>query len=471
MDVRISIFGLGYVGSVSAACLAKDGHTAIGVDVNPQKMALLAAGCAPVLESGLAELVGEAVQSGRLRVCPDGQAAVHDSDVSLICVGTPSNGNGSLNLDYVENVCDEIGKALATKSGYHVVAIRSTVLPGTVQERLIPLLEDRSGKRAGRHFGVCMNPEFLREGSAIRDYYQPSQIVIGEFDKSSGDVFQDLYAAVDAPIVRTTIQAAEMLKYACNAFHAVKISFANEIGNLCLAHGIDGQQLMTLFCQDRQLNISPTYLKPGFAFGGSCLGKDLRALLHRAKEQDLVVPLLSAVLESNQRQIQRGIWLVEQTGRKRIGVLGLSFKAGTDDVRESPSVPLVEMLIGRGYQVCIYDEHVKPERLIGMNKAYLERELPHIASLMRSSIEEVVAMAEVVVIANGTAAFSRVPGLLRADQILIDLVGAHQGLSAGRAELSRNRRVASQPAPQRVRSDQEAHQRDIEQHPAQRSRD
>ena len=448
--MRISIFGLGYVGSVSAACLAQDGHSTIGVDVNPQKMALLAAGRAPVLETGLDDLVGETVRSGRLRVCPDGQAAVHGSDMSLICVGTPSNGNGSLNLRHVENVCSEIAKALAAKQGYHVVVVRSTVLPGTVQERLIPLLEDRSGKRAGMHFGVCMNPEFLREGSAIRDYYHPSQIVIGEFDQASGDAVHDLYAAVDAPILRTTIQAAEMLKYACNAFHAVKISFANEIGNLCLAHGIDGQQLMAVFCQDRQLNVSPAYLKPGFAFGGSCLPKDLRALQHRAKEQDLILPLLNAVLESNQRQIQRAIGLVEETGRNRIGVLGLSFKAGTDDVRESPSVPLVETLVGRGYQVRVYDEQVKPERLVGANKAYLDRELPHIASLMCSSVEEVVAMAEVVVIANGTAAFRRVPGLLRADQILIDLVGLTAGSNATPDELSQNQRIASQPAPMRV---------------------
>ncbi len=432
--MRISVFGLGYVGSVSAACLAHDGHTAIGVDVNPQKMALVAAGHAPVLESGLEELVGEGVRANRLLVCPDGRAAVHDSDVSLICVGTPSNGNGSLDLHYVEHVCEEIGKALAAKPGYHVVVVRSTVLPGTVQKRLIPLLEDRSGKRAGMHFGVCMNPEFLREGSAIRDYYHPSQVVIGEFDKASGDAIQELYSTVDAPITRTTIPAAEMLKYACNAFHAVKISFANEIGNLCLAHGVDAQQLMALFCQDRQLNVSPAYLKPGFAFGGSCLPKDLSALLHRAKERDLVVPLLSAVLESNQRQIQRGIALVEQTERKRIGVLGLSFKAGTDDVRESPSVPLVETLVGRGYQVRVYDEHVRPDRLIGANKTYLNRELPHIASLMCSSVEEVVAMAEVVVIANGTAAFRQVPALLRADQILIDLVGLTTGYDGTRDE-------------------------------------
>jgi len=432
--MRVSVFGLGYVGCVSAACLTQDGHTVIGIDLNLQKMELMAAGRAPVVEPGFEELMGKAARSGRLRVCHDSQAAVMESDVSLICVGTPSNANGSLNSRYVENVCSEIGAALAAKPGYHVVVIRSTVLPGTVQERLLPIVEQQSGKRAGVAFGMCTNPEFLREGSAIRDYYHPSQVVIGELDRSSGDAVQQLYTAVDAPIVRTTIQAAEMLKYACNAFHAVKIAFANEIGNLCLAHGIDGNELMELFCQDRQLNISPAYLMPGFAFGGSCLPKDIRALLHRAKEQELDLPLLGAVLESNREQIQRGITLVEQTGRRKVGVLGLSFKAGTDDVRESPSVPLLETLIGRGYQVSIYDENVKPERLIGANKAYLDRELPHIASLMYSTMEEVVERVEVVVIANGTPAFARVPGLLREDQILIDLVG----LTTARAPCKRS---------------------------------
>jgi GDP-mannose 6-dehydrogenase len=444
--MKVSVFGLGYVGCVCAACLVKDGHTVVGVDVNPQKLELITAGRAPLVEPGLDWLVAEAVRSGRLRVCDDSHAAVIESDVSLICVGTPGNGNGSLNWRYVENVCGQIGTALAAKPGYHVVVIRSTVLPGTVRERVIPLLENRSGKRAGVDFGICMNPEFLREGSAIRDYHHPSQVVIGELDSSSGDALQQLYAAVDAPIVRTTIQAAEMLKYACNAFHAVKIAFANEIGNLCLEHEIDGQHLMALFCQDRQLNISPAYLKPGFGFGGSCLPKDLRALLHRAKDRDLVLPLLEATLQSNQQQIQRGVMFVERTGRRRIGVLGLSFKAGTDDVRESPSVALVEVLIGRGYQVSLYDEKVKPEKLLGANKAYLERELPHIASLMRSSIEEVVTPAEVVVIANGTPAFRRVPGLLRGDQILIDLVALTSGDSVGRDEVHQPKGTPLQPA-------------------------
>lgn len=421
--MRISIFGLGYVGCVSAACLARDGHTVIGVDVNPQKVELVGSGRSPIIEPGLDELVREVVRTGALQASLDSQATMRNTDVSMVCVGTPGNGNGSLNVRHVENVCREIGTALAARQDYHVVVVRSTVLPGTVQEKLIPLLEQQSGRRASADFGVCMNPEFLREGSALADYYHPSHIVIGELDRRSGDVVQQLYKAVDAPVVRTTLPTAEMVKYVNNAFHALKVVFANEIGNLCKAHGIDGQAVMEVFCQDRRLNISPAYLKPGFAFGGSCLPKDLRALLYRARQQDLDCPLLSAVLPGNQRQLQRGIELVENTGRKKIGILGLSFKAGTNDVRESPVVALIETLSGRGYQVSVYDEKVEPARLVGANRAFLERELPHIASLMRSSIDEVVAQAEVVVVANGSPVFRRVPKLLREDQILIDLVG------------------------------------------------
>jgi len=421
--MKISVFGLGYVGCVSAACLARDGHEVIGVDVNPHKVELIQTGQAPIIEPGLDEMIKEAVEAERLQATIDGQTALHNSDVSLICVGTPSNGNGSLKLDYVENVGREIGFALSDKSDYHVVVLRSTVLPGTVHERLIPILEQHSGKSAGVDFGVSMNPEFLRESSAISDYYHPSQVVIGELDRRSGDVVQQMYGAVEAPVVRAPIQTAEMLKYANNAFHAMKVAFANEIGNLCKAHGVDGQQVMEIFCQDRQLNISPTYLRPGYAFGGSCLPKDLRALLYRAKERDLDCQVLSAVLTSNQKQIERGIQLVESTGHKKIGVLGLSFKSGTDDVRESPVVPLVETLVGRGYDVSVYDDIVEPENLIGANKAFLERELPHIASLMRSSIEDVVDQAQVVVVANGSQGFRQVPHMMRQDQVLIDLVG------------------------------------------------
>jgi GDP-mannose 6-dehydrogenase len=421
--MTISVFGLGYVGCVAAASLARDGHTVIGVDVNPEKVALAASGRSPVIEPGLERLIRDVVKAGRLRATLDAQGAVTGSDVSIICVGTPGNHNGSLNLQYVKNVCHEIGAALSDTSDYHVVVVRSTVLPGTVEEHLVPLLEQQSGRRAGADFGVVMNPEFLREGTALDDYNRPPLVVIGELDSRSGAAVQCLYDACEAPVLRTTIRAAEMVKYASNAFHALKVAFANEIGTLCGAHAVDGQQLMEIFCQDRRLNISTAYLKPGFAFGGSCLPKDLRALLYRAKERDLECPLLSAVTNSNQQQIQRGIRRVEETGCRKIGVLGLSFKAGTDDVRESPVVSLVETLIGRGYQVSVYDDLVEPARLTGANKSFLEREIPHIAALMRPSIDAVIAEAEVVVVANRTAAFRAVHQSMRPGQALVDLVG------------------------------------------------
>ena len=422
--MKIAVFGLGYVGAVSAACLAREGHDVLGVDVNPRKVEMIQAGQSPIIETGLDELLADVVRAGRLRATVDGRAAVRDSDVSVVSVGTPSNGNGSLHLEYLQNVCREIGAALAETTEYHVVVVRSTVLPGTVRERLIPILEEHSGRRAGVGFGVCMNPEFLREGTGIDDYYHPSYVVIGELDARSGEAVEQLYAEIDAPIIRTPLETAEMVKYVANAFHALKVTFANEVGNLCKAHGIDGRDVMDIFCRDERLNISTAYFKPGFAFGGSCLPKDLRALLYRAKERDLDLPLLRATMESNEAQVRRGIRLVENTGRKRVGILGLSFKAGTDDVRESPIVPLVETLVGRGYDVTVYDEKVVPDKLIGANKSFLERELPHIASLMRPSIDDVVSKAEVVVVANGSPAFRRVPALIRADQVLVDLVGA-----------------------------------------------
>ena len=421
--MRISVFGLGYVGCVSAACLAQKGHEVLGLDVNPQKAEWLRRGRTPVIEQGLDTLMREAVKRGSLQVTSDSRAAIHDSDVSMICVGTPSNKNGSLNLQYVENVCCEIGTGLADKHDYHVVVVRSTVLPGSTEERFIPLLEQHSGRRAGADFGVCMNPEFLREGSAVADFYDPGLVIIGELDQRSGEVIEALYRDIQAPTRRTTIRAAEMIKYANNAFHALKVTFANEIGVLCKAHNIDGREVMETLCQDTRLNISAAYLRPGFAFGGSCLPKDLRALLYRAKERDLECSLLKAILVSNQQQIQRGIDLVESTGYRKVGVLGLSFKPGTDDMRESPVVSLVERLIGKGYSVFIYDERVELGRLVGTNKAFLEREIPHIASLMCSSLEELLEWAEVVVVAHGGATFRRVLPLMREDQKLIDLVG------------------------------------------------
>jgi GDP-mannose 6-dehydrogenase len=421
--MKISIFGLGYVGCVTAACLAQDGHTVIGVDANYQKMDLIRKGQSPIKEPGLDALIKEGVSAGTLQVCPDSTAAVCESDISLICVGTPSNGNGSLQLRYVENVCREIALAVAIKKTYHVVVIRSTVLPGTVENKLIPILEEVSGLKAGIDFGVATNPEFLREGSAIKDYLQPSFIVIGSLDRRGGEMVAELYRSLNAPVIHTQMRTAQMVKYASNAYHALKVTFANEIGNLCKVNGIDGQEVMEIFSLDNQLNTSSAYLRPGFAFGGSCLPKDLRAMLYQAKEFDVDCTVLGSILPSNRRQVELGISLIEQTGRKKIGILGLSFKADTDDLRESPAVVLVETLLGRGYELCIFDEQVELEQLVGANKSFLERELPHIASLIAPSLDELVAHAEVLVITNGSRSFHRIPELMNADQTLIDLVG------------------------------------------------
>jgi len=430
--MKISVFGLGYVGCVSATCFAQLGHDVIGVDVNSSKVALINSGRSPLVESGLEEQIRSMSLQGMLRATTCADDAIRNSELSLICVGTPSNGNGSIKLDHLENVCREIGTSLKTIDRYHLVVVRSTVLPETGGRRLIPLLEEVSGRKVGSDFGYVMNPEFLREGSAIWDFFHPSQIIIGAWDdRAASDVVQ-LYRGLDAPIATKSIKTAEMIKYVSNAFHALKIVFANEIGNICKSHGADGREIMELFCRDRQLNISPAYLKPGFGFGGSCLPKDMRALLYSAKERDLECPLLQAVLDSNQKQIQRGINLIEHTGLKKIGVLGLSFKAGTDDIRESAAVPLVETLVGRGYDVHVYDPDVRLDNLVGKNKLFLERELPHIASLMCGSVTEVVSQAEVVVLTNAHPDYREARELMRDGQIMIDLVGVpHDGLTAG----------------------------------------
>ena len=431
--MRVSVFGLGYVGCVSAACLARDGHSVIGVDVNPLKVACVNAGRSPVIEPDLDGLVADGRRAGRLEATDNGPSAVARTDLSLICVGTPSMHNGSLDHRHVETVCREIGTALAHAPRNHAVVVRSTVLPGTTEERLVPIIERHSGRRAGTDVPVCMNPEFLREGTAVADYSDPSYVVIGELGGNGGDRVEQLYAGVDAPVIRTDVRAAEMLKYVSNAYHALKVAFANEVGTLCKEQGIDGAELMEIFCRDRALNLSAAYLRPGFAFGGSCLPKDLRALLHRARQQDVDLPVLRAVVESNRRHLARGIELVERTGRRRAGVLGLSFKPGTDDVRESPSVALIETLVGRGYAVAIYDRDVEPQRLIGANKASLERELPHIAALMRPSIDDVLAESEVIVIANGSPEFSDVRHRVHNGQTVVDLTGiARNGRTDGR---------------------------------------
>ncbi len=420
--MRISVFGLGYVGCVSAACLAKEGHTVVGVDVNVDKVDAFRMGLSPIAEPGLAAIIADYVASGFLTAVTDAHQAVQETDLSLICVGTPSGTNGELDLRFVERVCEEIGASLARKETYHVVALRSTVLPGTTEHIVIPTLQKNSCKCAGVDFGVAFNPEFLREGSAIADFYQPARTVIGSIDRSSGDLVASAYAGIEAPLVFTDLPTAEMVKYTDNAFHALKIAFTNEIATLCQAEDIDSHEVMDIFCLDTKLNLSRTYLKPGNAFGGSCLPKDLRALLHRLRSRDVAAPVIQAILSSNEIQKQRGFELVSSFGRKAIGILGLSFKSGTDDLRESPTIDLIESLLGKGYTICVYDRNVVLDSLVGTNRQYLEQHLPHIAQLIRSSMEEVLAEAEVIVITTNEPAFATVPAHLGTKQILVDFV-------------------------------------------------
>jgi GDP-mannose 6-dehydrogenase len=424
MTTSLSVFGLGYVGCVSAACFAKQGHAVIGVDVNPGKVGMVNAGSATIIEAGIGELVGETVAAGRLRATTDTAEAVRGSSVSLICVGTPSRPNGSIELSYVQRVCADIGRALRDKTERHTVVVRSTVLPGTTDCVVIPALETASGKRAGRDFGVCMNPEFLREGTSIQDFFNPPYTLIGTADPEAGEAVAALYAGVDAPVRVVGTRVAEMIKYACNCFHGLKVSFANEIGNVCKALGVDSHEVMRLFSEDTKLNISPAYLRPGFAFGGSCLPKDLRAVTYRARQADVDTPVLRAVLESNARQIDRAYELVLAGGSRRVGVLGLAFKAGTDDLRESPVVALVERLIGKGMQLAIYDADVRRANVVGANREYIEREIPHIWSLMRGSVRDVLDASDVVVIGNGAKEFRDVEEQVRPGQRVVDLVRA-----------------------------------------------
>src|SRR5262245_23944545 len=420
--MNLSVFGIGYVGCVSAACFAKEGHNVTGVDVNPTKVEIINSGNTPIVEPGIGELMQEAVNSGKLRATTSAAEAVNKSAVSLVCVGTPSNANGSLDLRYVTRVCEEIGSALRTKKERHVVVIRSTMLPGTIQNVVVPTLEQTSGKKAGSDFGVCINPEFLREGSSLKDFYAPPFTLVGADDDETVASVRALYANIDAPLFQTDVKTAEMIKYVCNTFHALKVSFANEVGNICKALAIDSHAVMNIFCQDTKLNLSPYYLKPGFAFGGSCLPKDLRAINYKAKELDVEVPLLGSILPSNRLQIERAVAMVAGTGKKKVGVLGFSFKAGTDDLRESPMVTLIETLIGKGYELAIYDRDVSLARLVGANKEYIEREIPHISKLMRDTIDGVLNDSDVVIIGNQAAEFRDVAERLRDDQQLIDLV-------------------------------------------------
>jgi GDP-mannose 6-dehydrogenase len=421
--MRISIFGLGYVGAVCAGCLSARGHEVVGVDVSKAKIDLINSGKSPIVEPGLGELLAEGIRKGLLRGTTDFAEAIRATDLSMICVGTPSKKNGDLELHYIESVCREIGFVLRDKPTRHTVVVRSTVLPGTVKNVVIPILEDCSGKKAGIDFGVAVNPEFLRESTAISDYDQPPMTVIGQLDEASGDTLQSLYEALDAPIIRKDIEVAEMIKYTCNVWHATKVTFANEIGNIAKACGVDGREVMEVVCQDKALNLSQYYMRPGFAFGGSCLPKDVRALTYRAGALDVDSPLLNSLMRSNESQVQNAFDIISGHNKRKIALLGLSFKAGTDDLRESPLVELAEMLIGKGFDLKIYDSNVQYARVHGANKEYIESKIPHVSSLLDEDFAAVIEHAEVIILGNRDEKFRALANQVPQGKHVFDLVG------------------------------------------------
>jgi GDP-mannose 6-dehydrogenase len=429
----IAIFGLGYVGAVSSACLSTAGHTVVGVDSNEAKAALINAGRSPVVEKGVDEMIAAAVAEGRLRATTDHRAAIRASEVAIVCVGTPSRGNGDLDLTHVRRVCTDIARVLRAKDAFTAVVVRSTVLPGTLRHVVIPLLESGSGKRAGRDFGIGFFPEFLREGTAVNDFYHPPKIVIAASDDRTHALLEALNEGIDAPVTRADFEVVEMVKYADNTWHALKVAFANEIGSISKALAIDGAAVMDIFCQDTKLNISSTYLRPGFAFGGSCLPKDVRALTYKGRSLDLDLPLINAIMPSNRSHIDRAMQMVLDLNERNVGVLGLSFKAGTDDLRESPVVELVERLLGKGHEIRIFDRNVNLSRLVGANRAYIYEHLPHIAKLMVDDVDDVVNHGGTIVIGNRDRYFSEVVGRLNMSQRVVDLVridaqGAFNGI-------------------------------------------
>ena len=418
----VSVFGLGYVGTVSAVCLASLGHRVIGTDVSPDKMELLASGRSPIIEQQIGELTADVVSAGNLTVSDDARYAVHHTDISLICVGTPSDATGGLSTAYLEAVTTEIGKALADKDGWHVVVYRSTMLPGTCEGLLIPMLEQLSGKSLGTDFGVCVNPEYLREGTSVQDFYEPAKTVVGTDDVRTAETVMAIYKDLPGQRFRVPIKVAEMTKYVDNTFHALKVAFANEIGSICSAMDIDSYDVMEIFFSDTKLNIGPSYLKPGFAFGGSCLPKDIRALTHMAQRSAVDTPVLSNLLRSNESHLRRALDLVVADGRRKVAIFGLSFKPGTDDLRESPMVELAERLIGKGFDLRIYDPNVALSRVVGANRSYIIQKLPHISELLVDDIELALQHGEVLL--AGTATPEVVAALNRAapDRLVVDLV-------------------------------------------------
>ena len=418
--MNISIFGLGYVGAVITGCFARAGHRVIGVDTDVTKVALINAGKSPIIEDGLPELIAAGVKAGRVSATNDHTAALAVTEISMICVGTPSKATGELDLRFVERVAENIGAVLKTKASRHLVVVRSTMLPGSMRDVVIPALERSSGKRAGVDFGVAVNPEFMRESTAVEDFYHPPKTVIGALNDTDAELVAALYWELPAPLIKTSLETAEMVKYVDNIFHALKITFANEIGAVGKALGVDAHEVMRIFCEDRKLNLSPVYLKPGFAYGGSCLPKDLRAMTRLARARDVRVPLLDSLAASNEQRVRDAVEWILATGRRRVGVLGFAFKAGTDDLRESPIVTVIETLLGKGFELKLYDEHVSLARLVGANRKFIEERIPHISRLMVETMAEVLE-CDVILIGNQSAGFFTALAKLKPEQVVLDL--------------------------------------------------
>ena len=417
------MFGLGYVGAVSCGCLPELGHQVIGVDTNPLKVEMINAGQSPVVEEGINELIEAAVRRGDLRATADLEDAVLNSDVSLISVATPSNPNYSPNLSAVDAVVRSIGQALRKKSSPHVLVLRSTVPPGTTDERILPILLEASGRRIGEGLSLVFNPEFLREGSSVKDFHQPPQTIIGSLDEAGYAALEQMYAGLPGAVVRTSNKVAESVKYLCNVFHALKIVFANEAGSVLKAYGMDGREVMKIFCQDTQLNISAAYMRPGFAFGGSCLPKEVKGFITLARERDVQIPAMGGLLDSNEVHIKRAYDLIARDGRKRVALFGLAFKPGTDDMRDSPLVALAERLLGKGFELAIFDNYVKISRLLGKNKDFIEREIPHLDRLLCEDARDALARAEVIVVGHADAATRALIAAQAAGKRIVDLSG------------------------------------------------
>jgi GDP-mannose 6-dehydrogenase len=421
--VKISVFGLGYVGAVSCGCLPELGHEVVGVDTNPHKVQQINAGQSPVVEEKINELIEAAVQRGALRATLDLEDAVLNSEVSLISVATPSKPNYTPDLSAVDGVVRSIGQALRKKDGPHVLVLRSTVPPGTTSERILPILLEASGRRIGEGLSLVFNPEFLREGSSVKDFHQPPQTVIGSFDEAGYVAMERMYAGLPGAFVRTTPEIAESVKYLCNVFHALKIVFANEAGSVLKAYGLDGREVMKIFCQDTQLNISAAYMRPGFAFGGSCLPKEVKGFITLARERDVDIPAMGGLLESNEAHIRRAYDLIARDGRKPVALFGLAFKPGTDDMRDSPLVVLAERLLGKGFELSIFDNFVKISRLLGKNKDFIEREIPHLDRLLKEDARSVLQGAEIIVVGHADATTRALISEHAAGKRIIDLSG------------------------------------------------